>query len=302
MVPAMILCAGFGSRLRPLTDFLPKPLLPVGDRPAFRHIADQLEQQGFRPLALNTHHRAITFEGQVPSNVTVLYEPSILGTAGGVANAATVLGKGDVLVWNGDMHLQADLAGLLSEHGAASGAVATLLASPRSLGEGTLGVDHAGRVTRLRGEKFGPEARGADYLGVLVLSNRVRETLPAEGCLVGDALLPALRAGAYVATMRHEGPWLDIGTPSQYLEANLRWLASREAASYQAPDAAVARAVRLRDCVVAGGSVEGAGELRECVVLPGGRLRAPAARCIGLPDGATWQVASCSPAGSYLCD
>ncbi len=288
-MPAMVLCAGFGTRLRPLTDHFPKPLLPVGDRPAFQHILDQLRALGLGPVAVNTHHRAEAFVRAVPSGVVVLHEPAILGTAGGVANAAGALGPGSVLVWNGDMHLMADLEGLTARHARLvdeNGAIATLLVAKRAAGQGTVGVSHDGRVARLRGEAFLEEASGADYLGVMVLTERGRALLPREGCLVGDVLMPRLRAGESVGVAWHEGEWVDIGTPEEFVRANLLWLSNRGLQAWCAPGAVVSASVELRESVVAsGGAVEGEGEVRGCVVLPGSVLRAPARRVVAIPSG-----------------
>ena len=286
-MPAMVLCAGFGTRLRPLTDHFPKPLLPVGDRPAFQHVFDQLRAHAFGPLAMNTHHRADVLLRAIPRDVAVLHEPSILGTAGGVANASEALGPGDVIVWNGDMHLDVDLVGLAAQHArlaAESGVVATLLVARRAAGQGTVGVSRDGRIARLRGETFLEEASGADYLGVMVLAERGRGLLPREGCLVGDVLMPRLRAGESVGVAWHEGDWVDIGTPQEFLRANLLWLRNRGLLAWCAPDAVVGPSVALRESVVAsGGAVEGEGEVRSCVVLPGAVLRAPARRVVAIP-------------------
>lgn len=287
----MILCAGFGTRLRPLTDFFPKPLLPIGDRPAFQHIVDRLRSGGFGPLVINTHHGAESLAKAVPSDVSALYEPSILGTAGGVANAASALGQGDVLVWNGDIQLDPDLNGLVVKHHR-MGSVATLLVAPRPAGEGTVGVSRDGSVARLRGETFLEEVSGADYLGVMMLSEKGRETLPKEGCLVGDVLMPWLRNGGSVGTVVHTGSWVDIGTPERYLRANLAWLRAEGHAAWCASDATVAASVELRETVVAaGGVVTGEGPVHRCVVLAGAVLRAPALGAIALPGGV--EVTSC---------
>jgi mannose-1-phosphate guanylyltransferase len=285
----MVLCAGFGTRLRPLTDHFPKPLLPIGDRPAFQHILDQLRARGLGPFAVNTHHRADVLLRAIPRDVAVLHEPAILGTAGGVANASEALGPGDVIVWNGDMHLCVDLEGLAARHSrlvAENDVVATVLVAKRAAGQGTVGVSDDGRVARLRGEVCLEEASGADYLGVMVLTERGRKLLPREGCLVGDVLMPRLRAGESVGVAWHEGEWVDIGTPQEFLRANLMWLKNRGLHAWCASDAAVSTSVELRDSVVAsGGAVEGEGEVRSCVVLPGAVLRAPARRVVAIPSG-----------------
>jgi len=100
MTTAMVLCAGFGTRLRPLTDELPKPLMPVGDRPVLAHIYESLVRRGVREVVVNTHHRASDFENPIKAyapDLQVLHESEILGTAGGVSNAASTLGAADVV-------------------------------------------------------------------------------------------------------------------------------------------------------------------------------------------------------------
>ena len=286
MLPAMVLCAGFGTRLRPLTNFFPKPLLPIGDRPAFVHIIDALRAANCAPLAINIHHQAETFDAFVPSGVSVLHEPHILGTAGGVANAAHALGPGDVLVWNGDMQLNPHLPSLVEHHRARHDSVATLLVASRPAGQGTVGVGANGRIARLRGESFCDELGGADYLGIIVLSPSARHALPQEGCLVGDVLMPMLRQGLFAGVALHGNDWVDIGTPERFLEANLRWLRARGLSFWSAENAHVAPSVSLTSSVVAQrGEVRGAGLVEECVVLPGGALTAPARRSLALPDG-----------------
>src|SRR5262245_37568354 len=118
MPSAMILAAGLGTRLRPLTDELPKPLVPVGDRPALAHIADQLARAGIHEAVLNTHHLAEAFSAErlagLPIRISMIHEPRILGTGGGIANAARALGEGEVVVWNGDILADLDVHALLS--------------------------------------------------------------------------------------------------------------------------------------------------------------------------------------------
>src|SRR6185295_4138673 len=103
MTSAMVLSAGFGTRLRPLTDELAKPLMPVGDRPMLAHVIDALSRGGVEDVVVNTHHRGGDFVPQIERlglAIHVVHESKILGTAGGVANASRTLGTGDVVVWN----------------------------------------------------------------------------------------------------------------------------------------------------------------------------------------------------------
>jgi mannose-1-phosphate guanylyltransferase len=279
----MVLCAGFGTRLRPLTDIIPKPLLPVGDRPAVLHIVDQIVRAGIGPIVMNTHHRAERFEGALPSSVRVSHEPTILGTAGGVAHASPMLGGGDVLVWNGDVIAEPDLCAIVEHHRLhANRCVATLLAVRRAVGLGTLGLDDTGCVMRLRGELFGVEQSGADFIGIQILSPRARCRLPAQGCLVGDVYLPSLRDGDKLSVCLHDGAWDDIGTPRALLAANTRWLDRNRRASFCAVN--LPREIELdRSVVCEGASLTGVGLVTECLLLPGSTLEAPASRLIAMP-------------------
>lgn len=290
MTPAMILCAGFGTRLRPITDAIPKPLLPVGDRPAFLHVVDRIRGAGFGPIAMNTHHRAEAFQGRVPADVSLVHEEGrILGTAGGVANAGAWLGEGDVLIWNGDVLAEPDLAALVDAHRVfvGHGAVATLLAVRRERGQGTVGVGEAGQVVRLRGELFGEELSGGDFLGIQLLTERGRGLLPAEGCLVGDVYLPALRRGEQVGVAWHDGEWDDIGNPSALLAANQRWLRRHGLAAWTDPSARIGAGASVESSVICGGAeVRGVGAVVGCLVLPGATVTAPALQLIALQGSA----------------
>ncbi len=286
MLPAMVLCAGFGTRLRPITEVVPKPLLPVGDRPAIAHTLDRLRDAGFGPVAMNTHHRAESFDGALPADVRISHEVEILGTAGGVRHAAGAMGEGDVLVWNGDVLAEPDLHRLVRVHGESAKGIATLLAVRRSRGEGTLGLDPTGGVVRLRGELFGNEVMGADFLGIQVLREATREVLPQQGCLVGDVYLPALRRGERVEVCLHEGEWDDIGTPHALLRANVRWLRRMGIDCWVSGDAVIGGGVELADSVVCpGASVAGRGAVARCLVLAGATATAPLADAVVMADG-----------------
>lgn len=283
---AMILCAGLGTRLRPLTDELPKPLVPVGDRPVLASIAARLRAAGVRRAVVNTHHLAAAFASiyeWMDVEVQVTHEPRILGTAGGVAAARRRLGAAPVVVWNGDILASPPVGRLLDL--AASGGL-SLAVARRSAGEGTVGVDAEGHVVRLRGEVFGLEHFGGDYIGVAAVGARVLEQLPAEGCLIGDVALPELRRGGVVPTARVTAPWCDLGDPASYHAANMRWLDEQRHGSFSAPSASVSAGVQLsRSIVGAGAEVGGRGALSRVVVWPGAAVRAPLADAIVLRSG-----------------
>ncbi|HHH27594.1 MAG TPA: NDP-sugar synthase [Polyangiaceae bacterium] len=289
---AMVLAAGFGTRLRPLTEELPKPLVVVGDRSVLSHVCDTLAAGGVRRAVINAHHLAERYDGSLLESLAlpvamVQEHGEILGTAGGVAGAREALGPGPVVVHNGDILATLDLATLIA-HQAASGALATLAVGPsRGVGEGTVGLDDEGRVVRLRGHVFGRETRGADYAGVQVIAEAGRARLPRVGCLVGDVYIPALAEGGHVNAAEVVEAFSDVGTLEEYGEANMSWLDRRGLPSWVAPDAEVVGSAQLdRTLVGARARVVGQGRVRRCIVWPGATLEAPAFGIIATPSGA----------------
>ncbi len=292
---AMVLAAGYGTRLSPLTLELPKPLVPIGDRSLLAHVALGLARAGARRIVVNSHHLASAVADEVDRlrqgelegepEVVHVHEPQILGTAGGVANAAAALGPGDVVAVNGDILAELELGALLRLHQHRR-AFATLGTGPQlPCGQGTLGLAVDGAVVRLRGRVFGAEISGADFLGAQVLSTRARAALPLSGCLVGDVYLPALARGETLVACAIAPQFRDIGTPAAYLDSNLAWLRERSLASYASPSARVAREVTLVDTVVgADAEVTGTGELVRVVVWPGGKAVAPLRDAVVTPQ------------------
>lgn len=296
MTAAMILAAGHGTRLRPLTDELPKPLVPVGDRSVLALVAEALARGGILRAATNAHHLADAFTsgllGALPLELRLLTEPELLGTAGGVRNAAEALGEGDIVLWNGDILAEVDVRALMRSH-EAQRMGATLVVAPREAGQGTVGLGADGRVVRLRGERFGEEAEGGDFLGVHVIGEALRARLPDRGCLVGDVYLPALRRGERLATARHDGGWRDVGSLVAYLEANLTWLADRGLRAWVAESARVDDGVLIERSVIGEGAiVRGEGAIEECVVWPGAEVVAPLRRAVVLGSGRVAAVGS----------
>jgi mannose-1-phosphate guanylyltransferase len=277
MTAAMILGAGLGTRLRPLTDWRAKPMVPLGDRPAVAHIADRLRAAGVDRIVVNVHHRPKDLRGWADrSNVAVSEEATLLGTAGGIARAAALIGEGDVLVWNGDVLATPNLGALMAAHRSE----ATLAITSRPAGEGNVGVAADGRIVRLRQESFGAEAHGGYFTGIHVVGAALRERFPRSGCIVGDVYLPALRAGARLEAHVLEGEFTDVGSLASYLAANRKWLGERD--SWAAPDAVVKAPI--------GGSIIGAGARIDapalaCVVWPGATVPEPMSEAIVTPHG-----------------
>ena len=122
---AMVLAAGLGTRLRPLTYEIPKPMVPVLDRPVMAHILGLLRRQGFDRVISNLHYFPDAVRGYFGDRIEYRFEEELLGTAGGVRNVADFFGDDPVVVVSGDALTDVDLNALVERHRSAGG-IATL--------------------------------------------------------------------------------------------------------------------------------------------------------------------------------
>jgi len=295
----MILCAGFGQRSRPLTDELPKPLLPVGDRPLLAHIARQLRSKGRAVAVANTHwlpDKISNIHGELEITLKLIHEAEIRGVAGAVAGARHLL-EAPAVIWSGDILLEDAPLDELAARAERSGQLCLAVAPAR--GAGTVGLDAQGRMVRVRGETHGVEVRSADYVSLFAAGRDALAELPEQGDLFADYCLPKLRRGEPIETCPIAGRWWDIGTPATYLQTNFDWLsqhATTPRGSYVAASADVAAGVRVESSVVGDGArVVGSGALEHCVVWPGSVALAPLSRCVVTPRGVVAATAPASP-------
>ncbi|MFO0693300.1 MAG: NDP-sugar synthase [Polyangiales bacterium] len=278
----MVLAAGLGTRLRPLTHALPKPAVPVGNRPLCLFAIEHLVRHGASAVRLNAHYLAdrlvAEVESEAPSGVDLAFsvETTLLGTGGGLRKALAGMTDELVVVMNGDILFAPDLASAIASH-RRSGALATLVVrhhpDPHALG--AVEVDGEGRVVRIAGAPGEPRTSTTPYVftGVHVLSPAVLALLPEEGCVVRQAYQPMLSRGLPIAAHVDDSPWLDLGTLRTYLDANLGLADGRLTASGIVPTAsglvhpsADVRG-RLSRCVVGRGAVVPKGvELEDVVV------------------------------------
>jgi len=291
----MFLCAGLGTRLAPLTEHRPKPLVPLGDRPLLAHLLRRPDGSWRSPILVNAFH----MEEQIsdilatyPIISQVLHEVVLLGTAGGIRNAKPWLGSEHLLVHNGDILTQLEEEPLVSALGDAD---LVLAVAPRPVGEGTVGMGEGNTVVRLRGETFGQELWGGDYVGIAALGPRCLQTLPERGCLIGDWALPELRRGHRIGVTIHSHPWIDVGNLEAYHRANMQWLNQNlepGSSSFRAPSARVSPDVTLSQSIVGqGAEVLGAGPIHRTVIWPGARATAPLSNAVVVGSGLVVAVA-----------
>lgn len=226
---AMVLAAGLGTRLRPLTGRLPKPLLPLMLVPILAHLLAQLRRQGVREVVINGHHLADRLAawlgdgGRWGLRLTFAHEAEILGTAGALKNAKAHLQGAPFLVINADVLVDFDLQSLWSWH-RARGALVTMVVRPGLAGPVT--VDEYDRVRQINGRPqrmgAGLDCQGVDFTGVQIVEPEVLDAIPA-GRFVSttvDTYPLLLQEGRPIFAYRHHGYWLDVGVPERYLRAH----------------------------------------------------------------------------------
>ena len=224
---AFVLCAGWGKRLQPLTNQIPKPLVPICGIPLCEFALARIAAAGAERIVINTHRLADEFirlfpEYPQPSHfrgIPVLFrhEPVLLETAGGLKNVEDLLLPGPVLVHNGDILAELDLPALFAAH-EKSGALCTL-ALRSSGGPLQVGFDQqTGLVTDIRGE-IGSSAPRFLYTGVCVVDPALLPRIPSgEPLSFVPVWLDALRAGEKIAgVVLDDGIWRDIGNIEEYL-------------------------------------------------------------------------------------
>ncbi|UCE87675.1 MAG: nucleotidyltransferase family protein, partial [Deltaproteobacteria bacterium] len=204
---AMILAAGSGTRLRPLTHLRPKPAVPVRGLPLIAYGLELLSRCGVREVMLNVHHLSdrlmATAQQRCPAGMRVHFSPerTLLGTGGGIRRAAGFLRESDpCLILGGDMILDADLPALVRTHRERGDAVTMLLIQDERMERfGSVGVDAAGCVRRIaRRFDLGGETRAGLYAWANVVSARALDALPDRDVSnhFDDWLAPRLAAGA----------------------------------------------------------------------------------------------------------
>jgi mannose-1-phosphate guanylyltransferase/mannose-1-phosphate guanylyltransferase/phosphomannomutase len=177
---AMVLAAGLGTRLRPLTYEITKPMVPVLDRPVMEHIVDLLERHSFDGVIANLHYFPETIRDHFGERISYRYEEELLGTAGGVRACADFFGDEPFLVISGDALTDIDLSAFAARHREAGG-IATLAVKqvPDTREYGVVLHDQQGRITGFQ-EKPSPEEALSDLgnCGIYLFDPRIFDYFP----------------------------------------------------------------------------------------------------------------------------
>jgi mannose-1-phosphate guanylyltransferase len=310
----MILAAGLGTRLRPLTYEIPKPLVPVLDRPLLAHVVALLERHGIDDAIANLHHLAEPIRAHFGDRLVYRFEEQLLGTAGGVRNCADFLGDESFVVIAGAALTDIDLGALVQRHREAGG-VATL-AVKRVADTRAYDVvlhDRDGRVSGLQARPVPAEALSdLANCGIYVFEPEIFDYFPAAPVAdwAQDVFPALLDAGVPFHVHELDEYWNDVGSFDDLrrgtfdaLEGRLRLeiagaeleaglilgdgtslagVALVEPPAWLGRDVTLGADVRLQGPVVLGDgvSVGDGAALRDAVVLPGTDV-APGAIVIG---------------------
>jgi len=227
---AMVLAAGLGTRLRPLTETLPKPLLPVAGRQILEWNLLLLKRHGITEVIINLHHlgdqivRALGDGARFGLRLAYSHEPTLQGTSGGIKQAAPFLKDGPFLVLNGDTLSECDLTALIAAH-RASAALATLAVrdDPEASTWAPVTLDAHGRILQINGNPPLAEPRAAlpacMFAGIHVMEQAVLNAIPSGPGSIIDVYGSLLRQGRPLHGYRMSGYWSDIGDPERYAQA-----------------------------------------------------------------------------------
>lgn len=218
----LILAAGFGQRLRPITDSWPKPLIPFIGTTPLALAYQQLYQLKLQAIWINTHYRHNDFSGHIscfPNFPQMSHEPVILGTGGAINPMRSTLSESNLIIVNGDVIAPFDLSGLLKHH-LDTKAVATMILLPRVIPGETAVWFHNQKIIGIQKDEI-PGAQAGNFACAQILSPEFIKLLPEFGTfdIINYGYRKALANNMPISYILHNDYWFDIGTPQSYLNA-----------------------------------------------------------------------------------
>lgn len=301
----MLLAAGLGERMEPLSSLIPKPALPVAGEPLLTSSLKALLSAGCTPLVLNLHRhpeQVVAAVHHVAPGAPVVFslEPELLGPAGGLSAARPAFGEGPVLVANADCWSQLELQPLLAS-GKDDRAILALLPHLDRQRWGAVHLDPQGRVVGFSKPSENLDRPGYLFTGFQLLG---RETLaflpepPAPMSAFWEPLMAQGRLWGHVV----RGEFREAGDPEAYWRLVMEVLAG---SNFVHPLAQVAQPEKLEGTAVAAGAhIASGSRLSRCVVMPGVEVGAGAclSSCVvaaSVPAGAFFQQVLIMPQGVY---
>ncbi len=227
MMQAMILAAGLGTRLRPLTLVRPKPLVPVLNRPLLGLILDRLAREGFTRVAVNTHHLPERISAYLDArpyggmDIRVFHEPAILGTGGGIKNTASYWDRRfPLLVINADVVTDISPAGVYEEHRHGTARVSLVMHDYERFNQVT--VNREGKIVGFKGADG--ELEGSTlmaFTGIQVMDPAVLDAFPPGTSHSIDTYTRMIAQGEPIRALKMNGcVWTDVGSVPDYLRVH----------------------------------------------------------------------------------
>jgi mannose-1-phosphate guanylyltransferase len=280
---AFILGAGLGTRLRPLTTVLPKPLVPVFHEPLANYALRHCQSAGIQEFAINTHHIPEAWDHAYPdhtfndSPLRFFHEPTLLETGGGIRNIASFIGDDPILIYNGDILTNIDIARLINHH-EASDNIATL--ALRSSGENcnvNISGDHISDMRNLLGNTPGTH----QFTGIYCMNPELIHLIPDEQVVsVVPAFIQLIRQQQLGAVVLDDGDWFDIGNPDAYRAVHKHLRTTRNDAIH--PDAIIHPDAQIdtETCIIGPNATISSGTtLQNTIVWPGVTVPPDATLC-----------------------
>lgn len=259
---AFILGAGLGTRLKPLTDSLPKPLVPLYHEPMVNYALRHCQSAGITDFAINTHHIPQQWQEHYPENnyasssIEFFHEEELLETGGGIKNIAPFIGSDPLLIYNGDILTDLDINALMKAH-VESGDVATLALFP--CGPNCNVAVEGDRITDMRNAR-GIHPGTHQFTGIYCISPEILELIPAnEKISIVPAFLKLAEQGKLGAFVSEDASWHDLGSREEYFAAHAL-LRSDSSSTPIHPEANIdpTAVVCAETCVIGNGASVGA--------------------------------------------
>jgi Nucleoside-diphosphate-sugar pyrophosphorylase involved in lipopolysaccharide biosynthesis/translation initiation factor 2B, gamma/epsilon subunits (eIF-2Bgamma/eIF-2Bepsilon) len=223
---AFILGAGLGTRLRPLTEKMPKPLLPIGGKPIITYAMEHLRAIGVQRFIINTHHCAEKYFAVFPKGnwqgipITFRHEPVLLDTAGGIKNIEDLITEEErIIVYNGDIITNMPIAPLLAKHFALKTEVTIALRSTGPLLNVNINKD--GFICDMRHTLKNPGIQSCLFAGIYIIETKFLQRLETGRV---ESIVPPLiemikkNPRSVGGIIIDDGYWHDVGTIEEYNE------------------------------------------------------------------------------------
>ncbi|MBI2646555.1 MAG: nucleotidyltransferase family protein [Deltaproteobacteria bacterium] len=238
---AMILAAGLGTRMRPLTYHMPKPMVPVLGKPLIRHVLDVLKKAGIREVIVNLHHLPLSLKKYLRSQkdfkIFFSLEPKILGTGGGILKAKKFFQNQRFVVINSDILTDVELKKVLAFH-IQKKSLATMVVrqmKPHETYE-AVGIHPEGKIVKFQTKDIRPPILKTMFTGIHIFEPEIFQYFPKDKkffCINTDVYAKLVQKNKNVYGYLHKGKWTDMGSLEFYLAYQAKHLKGKKRVQFE---------------------------------------------------------------------